>query len=30
MLKLIKHALNATDEIVENIENATEDAADKL
>ena len=30
MLKLIKHALNAADEIVENIENATEDAADKL
>lgn len=30
MLKLIKHALNAADEIVENIEDATEDAADKL
>lgn len=30
MLKLIKHALNAADEIFENIENATEDAADKL
>lgn len=30
MLKLIKHALNAADEIVDNIENATEDAADKL